>query len=201
MAFILFQSSDLSCQTQIPFYPTCKAFSHANGTKGSLSAAIWRPLMAHVVQPTPLAEWWPDADAIHASVALAADKKRRDYGVFCSELNGVPHLSTHLPVPPTPSVHPCTPLPVTDPPLPILGFCPSVCVCHLRGSEINVATDVTSYSQLIYILAVKRLKSKPNAGSWFCLPSEQILPSFYHTLFMLSVWTAAKTVPHHKITK
>lgn len=117
------------------------------------------------------------ADAIHASVALAADKKRRDYGVFCSELNRVPHLSTHLPGPSTPlHTHVPPPQPVTDW-LPILGFCPSVCVCHLQGSEISMDTDVTSYSQLIYIHAMKRLKSKPIAWSWFCLPSQQILPS------------------------
>lgn len=83
--------------------------------KALLSAPIWRPSNGTCGPTDTSCRMMAAADAIHASVGLAADKKRRDYGVFCSELNRVPHLSTHLPIcqsfqpTPTPYSPPLTP--------------------------------------------------------------------------------------------
>lgn len=102
--------------------------------KALLSAPIWRPSNGTCGPTDTSCRMMAAADAIHASVGLAADKKRRDYGVFCSELNRVPHLSTHLPIcqSASPSNPPPHPTPHPSPPIerpPILGYCGCVCVC------------------------------------------------------------------------
>lgn len=213
-SFVLFTVQTWAAHfSQTSPYPACKAFFTCKWHQKALCLLLSEgPRKGTCGAGDTSCRMMAAADAIPASVALAADKKRRDYGVFCSALNRVPHLSTHLPVPPNPPTPPPLHTPAS-PPHPSPWLAPNSCVlsvcvclssprlrdqrghwCHLiLTTHLYSCHEVTKVRAKCLVLVLPFLWATSSlilsqTVSTFCMDSSKNSPSSQNPWINMNVW-------------